>query len=138
MSSIYSSEDIFTAGWNAAHDNIADNPRDAYTSFRYKQLKDNEGLDSANEFAKQRAATKPENLKCPDCDGEMLPRKSIHGKFWGCKDYPRCKGTRDSNGESKGDIQRRRYAADPDKYEDVGPDIFKESNGTMTTFRKNK
>jgi len=44
---------------------------------------------------------KPENLKCPDCDGPMIPRTSQYGKFWGCKNYPKCKGTRDSMGLSK-------------------------------------
>lgn len=42
-----------------------------------------------------------ENVKCPDCGGPMIPRSSKHGKFWGCKDYPNCKGTRDSMGRSK-------------------------------------
>lgn len=46
---------------------------------------------------------KPENLKCPDCEGEMVPRSSQYGKFWGCKAYPKCKGTRDSMGLSKAD-----------------------------------
>jgi ssDNA-binding Zn-finger/Zn-ribbon topoisomerase 1 len=42
-----------------------------------------------------------ENVKCPECQGEMTPRTSKHGKFWGCKSFPRCKGTRDSMGRSK-------------------------------------
>lgn len=134
--SIFSAEDIFIAGWKS-RDGMADNPRDAYTAYRYKQLKDNEGLHSANEFAKSRAITsKPENLKCPECDGEMVSRKSIHGSFWGCKAYPKCKGTRDSNGDSRDDKLRRNHGENPDKYEDIGPDIHRESNGTMTTFKK--
>ena len=44
---------------------------------------------------------KPENVKCPDCGGEMVSRKSSYGVFWGCKDYPKCKGTRGSDGLSK-------------------------------------
>lgn len=47
--------------------------------------------------------SKPENVKCPDCGGEMTPRKSQFGIFWGCKKYPKCKGTRDVNGMSKED-----------------------------------
>lgn len=47
-----------------------------------------------------------ENLKCPECEGPMVPRTSQHGKFWGCVKYPRCKGTRDSMGESS--LDRRR------------------------------
>lgn len=45
--------------------------------------------------------SKPENVRCPDCGGPMTPRSGPFGKFWGCKDYPRCKGTRDSEGRSK-------------------------------------
>lgn len=41
-----------------------------------------------------------ENLKCPKCEGPMVPRTSKHGKFWGCKAYPKCRGTRDSMGEA--------------------------------------
>lgn len=44
---------------------------------------------------------KPENVKCPDCDGPMVSRKSQYGVFWGCQNYPKCKGTRDSMGRSK-------------------------------------
>lgn len=55
---------------------------------------------------------KPENVKCPDCDGEMVSRKSQYGTFWGCKDYPKCKGTRDSSGMSKAERDRLRQAVD--------------------------
>ena len=79
---------------------------------------------------------KPENVKCPNCDGPMIPRNGQYGKFWGCKDYPRCKGTRDSMGLSKEDKAREKHAANPDEYEDVGPDLFKESNGIMASFKK--
>lgn len=42
-----------------------------------------------------------ENVKCPKCDGPMVSRKSSYGVFWGCKDYPKCDGTRDNEGRSK-------------------------------------
>lgn len=45
--------------------------------------------------------SKPENVRCPNCEGPMVPRTSQHGKFWGCANYPRCKGTRNAEGESK-------------------------------------
>ncbi len=44
-----------------------------------------------------------ENVKCPECNGPMVSRKSQHGIFWGCKAYPKCKGTRDNEGRSKVD-----------------------------------
>lgn len=51
---------------------------------------------------------KPENIKCPKCDGPMVSRKSQYGIFWGCKDYPECNGTRDSMGMSKEDRENQR------------------------------
>lgn len=51
--------------------------------------------------------SKPENVTCPDCDGPMVPRTSTHGKFWGCAAYPKCKGTRNAEGEAP-----RRFADD--------------------------
>lgn len=74
---------------------------------------------------------KPENVKCPDCDGEMIPRLSQHGKFWGCKSYPKCKGTRDSMGLSKADRLKERN----EDHEDVGPDPFA-GTPTKTTWNK--
>ena len=51
---------------------------------------------------------KPKNLLCPSCGNEsMVPRTSAKGKFWGCKYYPNCTGTRDINGESKFDRELR-------------------------------
>lgn len=50
---------------------------------------------------------KPENVKCPECKGPMVPRtnKQNGTKFWGCQDFPVCKGTRDSMGMSREDRQ---------------------------------
>lgn len=50
-----------------------------------------------------------EDIKCPVCDGPMTPRTSAHGKFWGCKAFPKCRGTRNSDGEAP-----RRYDEDDD------------------------
>lgn len=46
-----------------------------------------------------------ENVKCPDCDGPMISRlnKKNQSRFWGCKNFPVCKGTRDVDGNSKKD-----------------------------------
>jgi len=52
---------------------------------------------------KHMSESKYENVKCPKCDGEMVSRTGKFGVFWGCKDYPNCKGTRDSQGRSKAD-----------------------------------
>ena len=42
--------------------------------------------------------TKPEP-SCPDCGAKMVLRKPKKGQywepFWGCMDYPDCKGTRE-------------------------------------------
>lgn len=50
--------------------------------------------------AKQYTATSPVNApKCPNCGGVMVQRVAMRGRnaggaFWGCKSYPRCRGTR--------------------------------------------
>ncbi len=41
-----------------------------------------------------------EETLCPLCGGPMAPRTSARGKFWGCKAFPRCRGTRNSDGEA--------------------------------------
>lgn len=51
---------------------------------------------------------KPINVTCPDCNGPMRSRTSAHGVFWGCCNYPRCRGTRDSLGRSKAERIRDR------------------------------
>jgi len=51
---------------------------------------------------------KPENVKCPICEGPMKSRKSEYGMFWGCASYPKCHGTRDSMGRSREDREKDR------------------------------
>lgn len=48
-----------------------------------------------------------EDTLCPECNGPMIPRTSSHGKFWGCKDYPRCRGTRNAEGEARRNREQR-------------------------------
>lgn len=63
-----------------------------------------------------------EDVKCPDCNGEMISRKSQYGTFWGCKAYPKCKGTRDSNGMSR--AEREAAKAENEKsFDDTGNDM---------------
>ena len=69
-----------------------------------------------------------ERIKCPDCDGPMVSRanRQTGERFWGCKSFPQCKGTRDSMGRSKAerDLEREEddlnaeneLAADNDKF----------------------
>jgi len=44
---------------------------------------------------------KYEETLCPDCGGQMMSRTGQYGTFWGCRSYPQCRGTRDSQGRSK-------------------------------------
>src|SRR5690606_9997292 len=55
-------------------------------------------IDYCREHAQPR---KPQDVTCPDCGGPMKARTSSYGKFWGCADYPQCKGTRDADGRSR-------------------------------------
>jgi len=42
-----------------------------------------------------------EEVLCPECNKKMKSRTGKYGVFWGCSDYPNCRGTRDSMGRSK-------------------------------------
>lgn len=55
-----------------------------------------------------------ENVKCPECQGEMISRSGKFGVFWGCKSYPSCKGTRDSQGRSKADREEYKRSINKD------------------------
>lgn len=48
---------------------------------------------------------KPENVTCPECGEPMVSRanKTTGQRFWGCSNYPTCKGTRDTDGDSRYD-----------------------------------
>jgi len=43
-----------------------------------------------------------ENVKCPQCGGPMASRanRSTGQRFWGCKKYPECRGTLNTDGEA--------------------------------------
>lgn len=55
-----------------------------------------------------------EETTCPECGGKMISRKnaSTGQRFWGCKRYPECKGTRNTDGEARS--SGRRDDADSD------------------------
>lgn len=133
-------EEVFKAGWKAHDDYLhsAYAPEDAdsaWVDYRYKQLLAISGKDVADDFMKSRMAPnpKPENLKCPECESPMKERSSQYGKFWGCMNYPRCKGTRDSEGLSKAERAALKTINSPD-HEDVGPDPVRRDSGF--TFKK--
>ena len=43
-----------------------------------------------------------QDILCPECGGPMTSRKNrtTGQRFWGCNDYPACKGTRNVMGEA--------------------------------------
>lgn len=59
---------------------------------------------------------KPENVKCPDCGGPMVSKlnQAKQQRFWGCATFPKCKGTRDTDGLSKADRDAERDDDDAD------------------------
>lgn len=56
------------------------------------------------------ASMTTDTLPCPDCGADMALRTNRQNgnKFWGCKKYPNCKGTRDENGLSREDRERQK------------------------------
>jgi hypothetical protein len=68
--------------------------------------KDRDGLEAFVKLAcgiTSLTDAEPETLLCPECNSEMALRtnRTNGNKFWGCKKYPNCKGTRDENGLSR-------------------------------------
>lgn len=59
-------------------------------------------------------------LLCPDCGAEMALRtnRTSGNKFWGCKKYPVCKGTRDENGLSRSEKEELKYKKEEVKQTD--------------------
>ena len=104
-------EEIFKAGFACGIcSSDGKEANDVFEEWRYAQLTAVSGKEVADEWLKTRHSTdkKPEGLKCPDCGSEMIERKSQYGMFWGCRQYPKCKGTRDSEGLSKADRRNER------------------------------
>lgn len=60
-----------------------------------------------------------ENVKCPKCGGRMISRvqRATGERFWGCADYPKCNGTRNTDGEAPSE-RRREYEPPLPFYED--------------------
>jgi ribosomal protein L37AE/L43A len=66
---------------------------------------DARGQRHGNEHMKSRPFSAPKKQKqkappapvptCPKCKSPMVRRTGKFGPFWGCKQYPRCKGSRE-------------------------------------------
>lgn len=76
------------------------------------------------------ADIEPEVYLCPDCGSEMVERKNREKgtKFYGCKKYPNCKGTRDSDGLSKAERDEKKYKTDETYPQDNGFSFNKKRN----------
>lgn len=60
--------------------------------------------DGRPEYTPDNAPGRAEDLKCGECSGPMRLRNSKFGMFYGCLNYPTCKGTIGAHpwGEPKG------------------------------------
>jgi hypothetical protein len=76
-----------------AAENYKDNRKDPYGKVTSKEIHE-EGIVDPPVY---------QNVICPDCGGVMVSRSGKYGTFWGCRNYPECRGTRDSQGRSKAD-----------------------------------
>ena len=52
------------------------------------------GIREKMTSARLTARTEPAGPDCPDCASPMRKRSSARGDFWGCSNYPQCKGIR--------------------------------------------
>ena len=48
-----------------------------------------------------------EETTCPECGGPMVSRNNTQTgqRFWGCRAYPSCRGTRNTDGEAAGEAR---------------------------------
>lgn len=52
------------------------------------------GIKEKMYSARKEARNDPDAPNCPDCGEPMRQRSSAKGPFWGCSNFPRCKGIR--------------------------------------------
>lgn len=110
-------EEAYKLGWNAGYHtegSITESADKAWIDFRRAQIVKERGKLAAVEYytnainrlnSKKEESKAVKDLKCPNCTGPMVYRlnKVKNSKFWGCKQFPKCKGTRDVNGLSRND-----------------------------------
>jgi len=53
------------------------------------------GIREKMTSARLTARSEPNAPSCPECGAQMRKRTSSRGQFWGCSNYPQCKGTRE-------------------------------------------
>ena len=62
--------------------------------------------------------TKPEPY-CPDCGGRMKLRRPVKSQtwdpFWGCTEYPECKGSRNIQEDGRPETDRYRQSGGLDE-----------------------
>ncbi len=78
---------------------------------KYAELKKSGELETILESARQ-GQRSPEATanQCPICGGEMAERNGSRGPFWGCCDYPRCRGTRSIVEENRKPTEQQKKA----------------------------
>ena len=61
------------------------------------------------EGAEAEQATAPaEDVHCEQCGASMVLRHSRRGPFYGCSNYPKCKGTRQADGEAAAAVTEKK------------------------------
>jgi len=63
----------------------------------FRQDKD---LDENGEEKASESADNETKVKCPNCDGYLIKRRSKRGEFLGCENYPKCKTTANLDGSA--------------------------------------
>jgi len=60
---------------------------------RLRQERDQAWQHNKHKFVRPRRGISPDAPLCPRCGAYMLKRTSRFGPFWGCSQFPRCRGT---------------------------------------------
>jgi len=89
----------FTSNMEETLDKIGDGERDwqgvlsdFYEPFMQK-------IERGKKDIKSLKVAIPTGEKCPECDSELLLRKGRYGEFIACSNFPKCKYTKNVNGE---------------------------------------
>ncbi len=57
----------------------------------FPKCKYTQNVDGEGNITEKKAPEVLPDVKCPECDGGIVERKSRRGKFYGCAEYPKCK-----------------------------------------------
>lgn len=91
----------FTSKMEEKLDDIAENKADWQEVLSEFYNPFIEKIDSGKKNIKSQKIATPIGEKCPECGGELVKRSGRYGEFIACSNFPKCKYSRNLEGEKK-------------------------------------